>query len=39
MNDAEPRRGTKMDILIPVGILVVWILLQAVVLPRLGVRT
>lgn len=39
MNEAEPKRVTKMEILIPIGILVVWLFLQAVVLPRLGVPT
>ena len=33
------RRGKTMEILIPLGILVVWIILQAWVLPRLGVKT
>lgn len=31
--------GRTMDILIPLGILVVWIILQAWVLPRFGVKT
>jgi hypothetical protein len=31
--------GTIMEILIPVGILVVWFILQAWVLPRFGVKT
>lgn len=29
----------RMEFLIPVGILVVWIILQAWVLPRFGVKT
>lgn len=36
----QHRKGGKtMEILIPLGILVVWVILQAWVLPRLGVRT
>jgi hypothetical protein len=31
--------GKKMELLIPLGVLVVWIMLQAWVLPRLGVKT
>jgi hypothetical protein len=31
--------GKTMELLIPVGVLVVWIVLQAWVLPRLGVKT
>ena len=31
--------GKKMEILILLGILVVWIILQAWVLPRFGVKT
>lgn len=31
--------GRTMEILIPLGILVVWVILQAWVLPRLGVKT
>jgi hypothetical protein len=31
--------GKTMEFLIPLGILVVWIILQAWVLPRLGVKT
>lgn len=31
--------GKTMEILIPLGILVVWIILQVWVLPRLGVKT
>jgi hypothetical protein len=33
------RRGKAMEFLIPLGVLVVWIMLQAWVLPRLGVKT
>jgi len=33
-------KGAKtMEILIPLGVLVVWIILQAWVLPRFGVKT
>lgn len=42
MNDAEitARRGGKtMELLIPLGILAVWLILQAWVLPRMGVKT
>ena len=40
INDATPSRGGKtMEILIPLGILVVWIILQVWVLPRFGVNT
>ena len=39
-NLAPANRGGKtMEILIPLGVLVVWIILQAWVLPRLGVKT
>jgi hypothetical protein len=31
--------GKKMELLIPLGVLAVWIILQAWVLPRLGVKT
>jgi hypothetical protein len=31
--------GKAMEVLIPLGVLVVWIILQAWVLPRLGVKT
>jgi hypothetical protein len=31
--------GKTMELLIPLGVLVVWIILQAWVLPRLGVKT
>ena len=33
------RGGKTMEILIPLGVLVVWIILQAWVLPRFGVKT
>lgn len=33
------RGGNTMEILIPLGILVVWIILQIWVLPRFGVKT
>lgn len=33
------REGRTMELLIPLGVLVVWIILQAWVLPRLGVKT
>jgi hypothetical protein len=33
------RGGKTMEILIPLGILVVWIILQVWVLPRFGVQT
>jgi len=32
-------RGRIMEILIPLGILAVWIILQVLVLPRMGVKT
>ena len=39
-NDPTCKQGGKtMEILIPLGILVVWIILQAWVLPRFGVKT
>ena len=31
--------GKAMEFLIPLGVLVVWIILQAWVLPRLGIKT
>lgn len=41
--NAEPGNagtGSKtMEFLIPLGVLVVWIILQAWVLPRLGIKT
>jgi len=40
MNSAKANTGgKKMEFLIPLGILVVWIILQAWVLPRFGVKT
>ncbi len=33
------RGGNKMEFLVPLGVFVVWIILQAWVLPRLGVKT
>ncbi len=37
---AASDQGAKpMELLIPLGVLVVWIILQAWVLPRLGVKT
>jgi len=39
-NLATANKGGKIvEILIPLGILVVWIVLQAWVLPRFGVKT
>jgi len=32
-------RGKIMELLIPVGIIIVWFVLQAWVLPRFGVKT
>ena len=37
--DPANRGGKTMEILIPLGVLVVWIILQAWVLPRFGVKT
>jgi hypothetical protein len=31
--------GNRMELLLPLGVLAVWIILQAWVLPRLGVET
>ena len=37
---AASNQGAKpMELLIPLGVLVVWIILQAWVLPRLGIKT
>jgi hypothetical protein len=33
------ERGGRMEVLVPLGILVVWLVLQIWVLPRLGVPT
>ncbi len=40
-NNPAPGKsgGRTMEILIPLGILLIWIILQAWVLPRLGVKT
>jgi len=35
----ESKKGTTMEILIPIAVLVAWIILQVWVLPRFGVRT
>ena len=35
----ERKRGPAMEILIPIAVLVAWIILQAWVLPRFGVKT
>jgi hypothetical protein len=32
-------RGSTMEILIPIAVIVAWIILQAWVLPRFGVKT
>ena len=40
METSTPVQGGKtMEFLIPLGILVIWIILQAWVLPRFGVKT
>ena len=36
---ASDQGAKPMELLIPLGVLVVWIILQAWVLPRLGVKT
>jgi hypothetical protein len=36
---ASNPRAKPMEFLIPLGVLVVWIILQAWVLPRFGVKT
>jgi hypothetical protein len=38
-NSEMDTADKTMELLIPAGILVVWIILQAWVLPRLGVKT
>ena len=40
-DDLAPAKGggRTMEVLIPLGVLVVWIILQAWVLPHLGVKT
>jgi hypothetical protein len=35
----ESKKGSAMEILVPLGILVGWFILQIWVLPRFGVRT
>jgi hypothetical protein len=35
----ERKRGPALEILIPIAVFVVWIILQAWVLPRFGVKT
>jgi hypothetical protein len=35
----EKGEGQTMEVLIPLGVLLVWIILQAWVLPRLGEKT
>ena len=37
--ERESKGGKPMEFLIPLGVLVVWIILQAWLLPRLGVKT
>jgi hypothetical protein len=39
VSNTASREGRTMEILIPLGILVVWFILQAWVLPRFGVKT
>ncbi len=36
---AERKRGLVMEILIPIALLAAWIVLQAWILPRFGVKT
>jgi hypothetical protein len=39
-NPLVKRKGDKaMEFLIPLGVILVWIILQAWVLPRMGVKT
>ena len=38
-NLAPEKGGKTMEVLIPLGVLLIWIILQAWVLPRLGVKT
>lgn len=38
-NQKDLQGGKIMEILIPLGVLTVWIILQAWVLPRFGVKT
>lgn len=35
----EEKKGIAMEILIPLAVIVAWIVLQAWVLPRFGVKT
>jgi hypothetical protein len=37
--ESERRGGKPMEILVLLGILVVWVILQIWVLPRMGVKT
>lgn len=37
--ETERKRGPAMEILVPIAVLVVWVVLQAWVLPRFGVKT
>jgi hypothetical protein len=37
--ETESKRGSTMEILIPLAVLVAWIILQVLVLPRFGVKT
>ncbi len=37
--ETQRKRGSTMDILVPIAVLVAWIILQAWVLPRFGVKT
>jgi hypothetical protein len=37
--ETESERGSTMEILIPLAVLVAWIILQVWVLPRFGVKT
>ena len=39
MNDHVRKRGLAMELLLPLAVLVAWIILQAWVLPRFGVKT
>jgi hypothetical protein len=36
---SERKRGSAMEVLIPIAVLVTWIVLQVWVLPRFGVKT
>lgn len=37
--DSDRRKGDAMEILIPLAVVAAWIVLQAWVLPRFGVKT